>query len=96
MDILVCYDVATEESAGRRRLRHVANTCKRYGQRVQKSVFECRINDVQYAAFCAKLEDIIDPKTDSLRVYRLRAPRENNVEVFGVDSYVDFDDPLVI
>jgi CRISPR-associated protein Cas2 len=96
MDILVCYDVNTEENAGRKRLRHVANTCKRYGQRVQKSIFECRINDMQYAAFCAKLQEIISPKTDSLRIYRLRTPREEHVEVFGIDSYVDFDDPLVI
>lgn len=96
MDILVCYDVNTEEREGRRRLRHVANTCKSLGQRVQKSTFELRINEMQYQAFLVKLEKIIDPKTDSLRLYRLRAPREDNVDVLGIDSYVDFDEPLII
>ena len=96
MDILVCYDVNTEEREGRRRLRHVANTCKSYGQRVQKSIFECRVNEMQYQAFCAKLSKIIDKNTDSLRLYRLRSPREDHLDVFGIDSYVDFDEPLVI
>jgi CRISPR-associated protein Cas2 len=96
MDILVCYDVNTEEREGRRRLRNVANACKSLGQRVQKSIFECRINEMQYQAFLVKLEKIIDPKTDSLRLYRLRAPREDNLDVLGIDSYVDFDDPLII
>ena len=96
MDILVCYDVNTEEREGRRRLRNVANTCKSYGQRVQKSIFECRVNDMQYQTFLAKLSKIIDKKTDSLRIYRLRAPREENLEIFGIDTYVDFDDPLIV
>ncbi len=96
MDILVCYDVNTEEREGRRRLRNVANACKSLGQRVQKSIFECRINEMQYQAFLAKLEKIIDPKTDSLRLYRLRAPREDNLDVLGNDTYVDFDDPLIM
>jgi CRISPR-associated protein Cas2 len=96
MDILVCYDVNTEEREGRRRLRHVANACQSLGQRVQKSIFECRINEMQFQAFVAKLEKLIDPKTDSLRLYRLRSPREEHLTVLGLDSYVDFDDPLVL
>jgi len=45
MEVLVAYDVATEDSAGRRRLRRVAQACEAYGQRVQKSVFECVLSD---------------------------------------------------
>ncbi|MBV8610741.1 MAG: CRISPR-associated endonuclease Cas2, partial [Singulisphaera sp.] len=41
MLILVTYDVSTTTPEGRRRLRKVAIACKNYGQRVQKSVFEC-------------------------------------------------------
>ena len=96
MDILVCYDVNTEDREGRRRLRHVANACKSLGQRVQKSTFELRINEMQYQAFLAKLGKIIEPKTDSLRLYRLRLPREENLDVLGIDSYVDFDEPLIV
>lgn len=96
MDILVTYDVNTETKEGRRRLRKVAEACKDYGQRVQYSVFECRVNDMQYETFQARLLEIINSKTDSIRFYRLRSPREKYVESFGIDNYTDFDDPLVI
>lgn len=96
MDILVSYDVNTETKEGRSRLRKVAKVCKDYGQRVQYSVFECRVNDLQYETFQARLLKIINPKTDSIRFYRLRSPREKYVESFGVDDYTDFDEPLVI
>jgi len=96
MDILVTYDVNTETSAGRRRLRKVATACKDYGQRVQLSVFECRLNEAQYEAFRAKLVSIIDTKLDSLRFYRLPSPREKHLECFGLDKYIDFDDPLIL
>lgn len=76
MDILVTYDVNTETKEGRRRLRKVAEVCKDYGQRVQYSVFECRVNEMQYEFFQARLLKIINPKTDSVRFYRLRSPRE--------------------
>lgn len=96
MDILVTYDVNTETKAGRNRLRKVATTCKDYGQRVQWSVFECRVNDAQYEMFQAKLVKVIDLKTDSIRFYRLPSPREKAVVSFGQDKYVDFDEPLII
>lgn len=96
MDILVTYDVNTETAEGRRRLRKVATACKDYGQRVQLSVFECRLNEAQYEAFRAKLVSIINPKLDSLRLYRLSSARDKNLECFGVDKYIDFDEPLIL
>ncbi|MEM9511353.1 MAG: CRISPR-associated endonuclease Cas2 [Cyanobacteria bacterium P01_E01_bin.48] len=96
MDILVTYDVSTEDKAGRRRLRKVAAICKDYGQRVQFSVFECRVTDAQFEAFRAKLVKAIDSASDSLRLYRLPQPREDAVESYGIDRYVDFDEPLIL
>jgi CRISPR-associated protein Cas2 len=96
MDILVTYDVNTETKEGRKRLRKVATVCKNYGQRVQYSVFECRVNEMQYESFQAQLVKIIDKETDSIRFYRLRSPREKYVESFGVDDYTDFDKPLIL
>ena len=49
MVILICYDVSTVTPEGRRRLRKVAQICKDYGQRVQQSVFECDIGEIQWA-----------------------------------------------
>ncbi len=96
MDILVTYDVNTETKEGRRRLRKVAEVCQDYGQRVQYSVFECRVNEMQYETFQARLLKIMNKETDSIRFYRLRSPREKYVESFGIDNYTDFDDPLII
>jgi CRISPR-associated protein Cas2 len=95
VDVLVTYDVNTETKAGRRRLRQVATTCKDYGQRVQFSVFECRVNQAQLESLRARLLGIINKDEDSLRIYRLHPPREKNIESYGLDSYVSFEDPLV-
>jgi len=45
MNVLISYDVSTETPAGRRRLRKVAQACQDFGQRVQKSVFECSVSE---------------------------------------------------
>lgn len=96
MDILVTYDVSTETTEGRKRLRDVATVCKDYGQRVQFSVFECRIDEAQYEALLDKLQEIIEPDEDSLRIYKLRGGRDEFLEVYGLDGYTDFDEPLVV
>jgi CRISPR-associated protein Cas2 len=70
MEILVTYDVSTETASGRRRLRRVAHLCEAYGQRVQKSVFECVLNEGQYEQLKHRLLHEIDPQADSLRFYR--------------------------
>ena len=41
MLVIITYDVNTQNSAGKKRLRNVAKVCVNYGQRVQNSVFEC-------------------------------------------------------
>lgn len=60
MLILVTYDVSTETSAGRRRLRQTAKICLNYGQRVQKSVFECKVNQAGFEALQRRLLTIIE------------------------------------
>lgn len=89
MDVLVTYDVSTETSAGRRRLRRVAKACEGYGQRVQKSVFECALTEVELERLLHRLVGLIEPAEDSLRVYRLVEPRERYVQTFGIDRRID-------
>jgi CRISPR-associated protein Cas2 len=67
-----------------------------YGQRVQKSVFECSATPVQYEEMKFYLLETINPEKDSLRIYRLPARREGYVEHFGQKATVDFDGPLVV
>lgn len=96
MEILVAYDVSTETPAGRRRLRLVADACLAYGQRVQYSVFECSLTDVQLAQLEHRLLRCINPREDRLRVYRLMEPRERHTRIYGLNSDVDFHAPLVL
>jgi CRISPR-associated protein Cas2 len=96
MEILVTYDVTTETAAGRRRLRHVAKACEGYGQRVQKSVFECTLTPAQLEQLRQRLRGIIAEKEDSLRLYRLQEPREQHLEVYGRAMSFDMHDPLVV
>ena len=96
MDVLITYDVNTETKEGKKRLRDVAKVCLNYGQRVQKSVFECSINEVQMEVLINKIVKIIDKETDSVRVYRLVEPRQKYVKVYGIDHYESFNDPLVV
>jgi len=96
VNLLVCYDVNTQTSEGRRRLRRVAQVCQDFGQRVQYSVFECTVNDTNRLRMSARLLREIDPEQDSLRIYTLAGDREAVVEAHGRDQYVDFSGPLVV
>lgn len=96
MQVLVAYDVVTEHAKGQRRLRKVAQACKNYGQRVQKSVFECALDEMQYETLLNELRQIMDEGEDSLRVYRLREPKEQFVTIYGKDAHIDFEGPLVL
>lgn len=69
MNLVVTYDVATTTSTGRQRLRKVAKICEGYGQRVQYSVFEVVCSQTDLAELIKKLEDVIEPAEDSLRIY---------------------------
>jgi CRISPR-associated protein Cas2 len=95
MELLVAYDVATDSKEGRRRLRRVANVCVAHGQRVQKSVFECVLTETQVERFTYKLLKEIEPSQDSLRIYRLREPREQYTQVFGIGPPPDLHGPLI-
>jgi CRISPR-associated protein Cas2 len=96
MRILVTYDVSTETSQGRRRLRRVAKACQDFGQRVQKSVFECTVDKTTYEILEKRLLDEIDITEDNLRLYRLNEPLDEHVKEFGKFRAVDFDGPLVV
>jgi len=96
MLIIVAYDVSTETKEGRRRLRRVAKVCESIGQRVQNSVFECRVNQMQYEELEHNLLAEINVNEDNLRLYRLTEPVELHIKEHGHFRAVDFEGPLVI
>lgn len=96
MLIIVTYDVSTETCAGRKRLRRVAKACESMGQRVQKSVFECRVNEIQFEELERKLLAEIDEDEDNLRFYRITEPTEVRVREYGAFRSTDFEGPLLV
>lgn len=96
MLVIVCYDVNTETKAGRRRLRRVAKVCESTGQRVQKSVFECQVNLMQFETLERSLLAEIDPSEDNLRLYRIPESRGAEVREHGTFRATDFNGPLVL
>jgi CRISPR-associated protein Cas2 len=96
MEYLIAYDVATDTADGRRRLRRVAKVCEAYGQRVQKSVFEVTINPVDLERLLYRLRREVKESEDSLRIYRLREPRERFLQVIGVKPAFDLREPIVV
>jgi CRISPR-associated protein Cas2 len=96
MLIIVSYDVSTETSAGRKRLRRVARICESTGQRVQKSVFECKVDVPQFEELERRLLAEIKDDEDSLRIYRLTEPIDLHLREHGKFRSVDFEGPLVI
>ncbi len=95
MWIVVAYDVRTDEAKGRKRLRRVAQVCKDFGQRVQKSVFECQVDDMKFEELRRRLLREINDEEDNLRLYRLTEPREQHVETYGLSRTVFYDEPLI-
>jgi CRISPR-associated protein Cas2 len=94
--VVITYDVNTETSAGKQRLRKVAKQCINYGQRVQNSVFECNLDNAKAIEVKNILCNIIDPKTDSLRFYYLGNNYKNKVEHIGAKPTLDLESPLII
>ena len=92
---LITYDVSTISPEGRRRLRHVAQACKNYGQRVQKSVFECLVGPSEWVLLSERLHEIINPEEDSLRVYPLDENARSRIEHIGRFQPLDFEGPLI-
>ena len=95
MLMLVAYDVSTETTEGRRRLRRVARACLDFGQRVQNSVFECEVDPAQWTALRNRLIREIDAEADSLRFYRLGAEGRRRIEHIGAKPVMDLAAPMI-
>lgn len=96
MYVLLTYDVSTVDAAGRKRLRQVAKACLDYGQRVQNSVFECKVDPAQLATLKHRLLSIIDQEADSLRFYHLGTNWEHRVEHYGTKEGYNIEGPLIV
>lgn len=94
MFILITYDVATTDKAGRSRLRKIAKACKDYGQRAQNSVFEIKIDAKNWVLLEGRLLSIVNQQEDSIRFYHL--DQDVKIENYGYKKPVDFEEPLIL
>lgn len=86
--MVVSYDVETTTRAGKRRLRQVGRACLAFGQRVQFSVFECRLSRENWVRLRSRLLSLYDPEKDSLRFYFL-GEDDSRVEHHGAKPTED-------
>jgi CRISPR-associated protein Cas2 len=94
MKLLVAYDVATPDKVGMRRLRRVARACQDFGQRVQKSLFECTVGPKEWVELRLRLLQEYDAVQDSLRFYFL--DEDIRVEHHGANQPWDFEEGLIV
>ena len=81
--VVVIYDITDD----RRRTRMV-KCLERYGIRVQKSAFEAFFTEKKYEHMMELTSGLIDPATDSLRVYLLA--NHTSVRSWGIgDRHVE-------
>jgi CRISPR-associated protein Cas2 len=76
---LIAYDITTPK-----RLRRVAKVCEDYGVRVEKSVFECDLQESAFSLFWEQLLREIDPDEDSLIAYRVCKSCVKDIQSAGV------------
>lgn len=92
MMVVVAYDVSTETPEGKRRLRLVAKTCVKYGQRV----FECSVSPSDYLVLVHDLLKIANTDEDSLRFYKLGARYADRIEHYGRERSLPVNDVMMI
>lgn len=91
MYIVVCYDIVDDKKRQR-----LAKLMKGYGERVQKSVFECRLDDGKYLKMKQEIEKLIDWEDDSVRYYNLCRGCSKNVAISGCGVVREEDDVIVV
>lgn len=96
MMVLISYDVNTQDSAGRKRLRKVAKKCESRAQRVQNSVFEADLTYGDFLKLKTDLISLIDESHDSLRFYYLGNDWHKKVEHIGAKVSFDPEGVLIL
>lgn len=78
---VVAYDIGCP-----RRLRRVAEACLDYGVRVQKSVFECWLDEQRFEDLWLRLQTIIRSDEDQLVAYTMDAAAARRRRLAGAQG----------
>jgi CRISPR-associated protein Cas2 len=82
--VVVAYHVSDDTIRSR-----LAGALGGYLRRVQKSVFEGTVEDDGYEVAIREAQSVIDPETDSVRVYHLCGRCRDATRVFGTGTVVE-------
>ena len=80
--VVIVYDIIDNK-----RRNKISKKLLSYGNRVQKSVFECLLSMKKYKKLIKELPKFIDEKEDFLRIYRL--PMRADLEIWGNVGYTE-------
>jgi CRISPR-associated protein Cas2 len=89
--VVVCYDVVDDRTRTR-----LAKLMQNYGNRVQKSVFECTVDDRVYLRMKEQIEKLIDWEEDSVRYYFLCGSCVKQVEISGWGAIREDEEVIVV
>lgn len=81
---VICYDISSNRQ--RARLHRVL---KEYGLNTQKSIFECEVDRLALLEIVREAQQLINPETDSFRIYRICAQCQKQVVVSGLGLKVE-------
>lgn len=92
MFLLVCFDIVEDRPRAK-----VAKILKEYGQRIQKSVFECTdISEEKYLKLKDRLEGCVDSSEDTIRYYFICRKCLQKMEFTGIGEFPSKNNFMVV
>lgn len=80
---VICYDIVDDRKRNR-----ASETLKDYGIRVQKSVFECRLDAGALSTLVKLLRKTIDKDTDSILIYLQCETCRGDKSSIGIKTFI--------
>ncbi len=91
MFVVISYDIGSDQ----RRLK-VARTLEDFGERVQYSVFECILQEEDLKRLLQRLQKLIDPAEDSIRIYKICQKCIKEIKILGAGEITREKDLYII
>ena len=91
MYVVVSYDIIDDRSRYK-----VSKALLNYGRRVQKSVFECIVDEKNFLVMKEDLEKNIDFSKDSVRYYFLCKKCISAIEIAGCGTVTEDEKTIII
>jgi len=91
MFYIVSYDIADDT-----RRRRIQKILEGFGTRVQYSVFECEISELQYKDMKTRIVAVMDGEFDSVRFYNPCASCSGKTDFVGNGAILEDDSHFIV